>query len=143
MTRLDILQFMRENRYAVQASVSATGAPQAAVVGFVVTDSFELFFDCLSTHRKAVNLRGNPKVAFVIGGSTPGQERTLQLDGIADEPAGADLERLQKLYFSAFPDGVHRQNLPGIAYFRVRPTWIRFSDYSSQPNKIVQFSFPA
>ena len=139
---MDILQFMRDNKYGVQASVSSTGAPQAAIVGYVVTDNFELFFDCISTHRKAINLRKNPRFAFVIGESTASQERTLQLDGIADEPAGADLERLKRLYFSIFPDGLHRQAWPGITYFRVRPTWIRFSDYSSQPQKIVEFNFP-
>ncbi len=41
MTRADLLQFMRAHRYAVQASVSAAGLPQAALVGIVVTDGFE------------------------------------------------------------------------------------------------------
>jgi hypothetical protein len=39
MTKVELLQFMRSNSLAVQASVSASNAPQAAVVGIVVTDN--------------------------------------------------------------------------------------------------------
>jgi len=45
VTRADLLEFIRSHTYAVQASVSPSAAPQAAVVGVVVTDRFELFFD--------------------------------------------------------------------------------------------------
>jgi Pyridoxamine 5'-phosphate oxidase len=69
MTRSDVLEFMRSHTLAVQASVSSLDAPQAAVVGFIVTDDFEILFDCLSTTRKVVNLRRNPGCALVIGGT--------------------------------------------------------------------------
>jgi pyridoxine/pyridoxamine 5'-phosphate oxidase len=51
----------------VQASVSPTGAPQAAVVGFAVTDALEIIFDTVATSRKYRNLRADPRVALVIG----------------------------------------------------------------------------
>jgi hypothetical protein len=71
---------IRAYRYAIQASVSSTTSPQAAVVGVVVTDDFELFFDTLDTTRKMRNLRQNPKIAFVIGGTVEGDERTVQYE---------------------------------------------------------------
>jgi hypothetical protein len=37
--------------------VAAGGAPQAAVVGIVVSDALELFFDTLGSTRKMANLR--------------------------------------------------------------------------------------
>ena len=40
-----------------------------SVVGFIVTEHFELFFDTLEVTRKVANLRHNSKVAFVIGGT--------------------------------------------------------------------------
>lgn len=73
-----LLEFLRIHRLAVQSSVSAAGAAQAAIVGFAVTDRFEIVFDTLATTRKARNLRQNPRVALVIGGWTPGDERTVQ-----------------------------------------------------------------
>src|SRR5262249_36300704 len=53
MTRQELLAFMRGQRLAVQASTTPDGAPQAAVVGIVVTDAFEVFFDTLESTRKS------------------------------------------------------------------------------------------
>src|SRR4051812_15542771 len=131
---------MRQEPYAVQASATATGVPQAAIVGVVVTDRFEVFFDTLAGSRKAVNLRYNPAAALVIGPAAGGSERTVQLEGVADEPAGTELEILLELYFATFPDGRERQQWPGISYWRVRPTWLRYSDYSIDPPAVVEFT---
>ena len=140
-TKEDILGFMRGYSLAAQASVSASHSPQAAVVGFVTTDDFEIFFDALDTARKIHNLRQNPKMAFVIGGLREGEERTVQYEGTADEPRGDALDRLKEQYFARFPDGRERLSWPGITYVRVRPRWIRYSDYSRQPPEIVEFVF--
>jgi len=134
-----LLSFMRQQLYAVQASVSANGAPQAALVGVVISDQFEVFFDTLGTSRKATNLRRVPALALVFGSTAADCARTIQYEGIADEPTGPELERLLELYFAAFPDGRARRTLPDIAYVRVRPTWIRYSDFSTEPAEIVEF----
>ncbi len=141
MNRGELLRFMRGHSLAVEASASPSGAPQAAVVGIVVSSRFEVFFDTIESSRKAPNLRRNRKVAFVIGGLSDRDERTVQYEGIADEPRGADLQRLKKLYFKSFPDGRERQSWPGIAYFRARPKWIRYSDFNQDPPSIVEFNF--
>jgi general stress protein 26 len=143
VNRNELVQFMRGHRMAVQASVSPSGTPQAAVVGIVVTDDLHVFFDTLGASRKAQNLRCNPKIAFVIGGPASGEERTVQYEGTADEPTGEALERLKDSYFSRFPDGRERQSWPGLIYVRVRPTWIRYSDYSRTPPEIIEFDFGA
>jgi general stress protein 26 len=135
-----LLAFLREHRLAVQASVSANGAAQAAVVGIAVTDRFEIVFDTLDSTRKVKNLRRNPNVAFVIGGMTPGDERTAQCEGLADEPTGEELERLKQIYYGVFPEGPSRASWPGLIYVRVRPTWIRYSNYNVNPPEIIEFS---
>jgi general stress protein 26 len=124
---------------AVEASVSVAGGPQAAVVGIVVTDDLEVFFDTADTSRKIDNLRRNPRIALVIGGTTGGDERTVQYEGVADEPTGAELQRLKELYFESFPDGRERQAWPGITYLRTRPTWIRYTDFNREPPESVEF----
>jgi uncharacterized protein YhbP (UPF0306 family) len=138
MTRQELLVMVRRQRFAIQASVSPMATPQAAVVGVVVTDDFELFFDTLDTTRKMRNLRQNPKIAFVIGGTVEGDERTVQYEGVADEPRGSELEGLKAIYFNRFPDGPLRQTWPGLVYVRVRPTWIRFSDFNVVPPEIIE-----
>ena len=139
MTRQELLEFMQSHSLVVQTSVSASSAPQAAVVGAVVTDRFEIVFDTLETTRKALNLRRNPKFALVLGGLTGGDERTVQYEGLADQPEGEELERLKELYFVRFPDGRERQKWPGLIYLRVRPTWIRYSDYNVNPPVIIEW----
>lgn len=134
-----LLTFMREGLYAVQSSVSPNGTPQSAIVGVIVTDRFELFFDALASSRKTFNLRRNAAVALVIGPAGPDAARTVQLEGLADEPRGADLDRLLALYFARFPDGRERQQQPDITYWRVRPTWLRDSDFSAIPAAIAEF----
>jgi pyridoxine/pyridoxamine 5'-phosphate oxidase len=101
MTARALLDFLRSHRLAVEASVSPTGGAQAAVVGFAITDQFEIVFDTLVSTRKAQNLRQNPKIALVVGGSAAGEERTAQYEGIADEPSGAELEQLKRVYYTA------------------------------------------
>jgi general stress protein 26 len=139
ITREGLLEFMRSEKYAVQASVSRGRAPQAAVVGIAVSDRFEIVFDTVASSRKASNLRVNPAVAFVIGGTHDGDERTVQYEGMADEPNGAQLEPLLALYYARFPDGPARRSWPGLIYVRVKPTWIRYSDFGAQPPEIAEF----
>jgi len=143
MNREQLLAFLRKHRLCVQASVAAEGGPQAAVVGYAVSDQLELIFDTLGSTRKAQNLRRDPRIAIVVGWDA---EQTLQLEGLADEPVGDDLQRLKQLYLAAFPDGIERQSWPGISYLRVRPHWARFSDFGAG-GSIVEFDrnalFPA
>jgi general stress protein 26 len=141
MEKAAVLQFMRTHSLGVQASVSPRSHPQAAVVGFVVTNDFEIIFDTVATTRKVVNLRQNPRCAFVVGGLTEGDERTVQYEGIADEPAGDELNDLKELYFARFPDGRERQHWPGLTYVRIKPKWLRFSDWNQAPPLIVEFEF--
>jgi general stress protein 26 len=139
VTRTDLLEFIRLHRCGVQASYTPEGSPQAALVSFVINDRLELFFDSFDSSRKVANLRCNPRVAFVIGGHTVGDERTVQYEGEVDTPAGAELEELKRDYFSVHPDGLRRSRLPGITYFRVHPRWIRLTDFNLTPAQIVVF----
>ncbi len=51
-----------------------------------------------------------------------------------------ELEHIKQLYFGVHPDGRSRLSWPGLMYVRVRPTWIRYSDYNVDPPRIVEFT---
>jgi pyridoxine/pyridoxamine 5'-phosphate oxidase len=144
MTRKQLIAFMRANPLVSAATISAAGAPQAAILGVAVSDRLELVFDTLDTSRKFLNLRANPKIAIVFGAagayeSGEHDERTVQYEGTADVPHSDELKRVQdSIYFQQFPDGRSRMSWPHIAYVRVRPAWIRFSDYDASPPEIVE-----
>ena len=129
LSRSELLANLRRRRYCVVASIAPDGAPQAAVVGFAVSDDLELVFDTFGTTRKMANLRRDPRIAVVVGVGE--DECTVQIEGVADELTGSDLARLQPVYFGVFPDGVDRLKWPGITYVRIRPRTVRYSDFAA------------
>lgn len=143
ITRGELLAFLRTYKYCAQSSRSPEGVPQVALMGAVVSDSFEVFFDTLATTRKLRNLRHDARCAFAFGSTAGGDLRTVQLDGPSDEPRQADLERLKALYFGAFPQGREREGWPGMTYLRVRPTWLRYADYGRTPPLVCSFDAEA
>jgi len=138
LTRDELLAFLRRHRFAVEATVAHDGAPQAAVVGFAVSDELEIVFDTLADTRKIANLRLERRIALVIGWD---EERTVQIEGLADEPEGRERERLLAVYLAAWPDGRARLEWPGITHVRVRPRWARFSDFTATPPRIETLDF--
>jgi pyridoxine/pyridoxamine 5'-phosphate oxidase len=134
--RAALLEFLRKHRLGVLSTVSPEGKPEAAVVGIAVTDDLEILFDTLDTTRKIRNLRRSRNIAFVIGWD---EEVTVQIEGIADEPHGAELARLKQTYFAAYPDGRERERWSHITWVRVRPLWFRYSDFNAG-GQIVEFA---
>ena len=106
------------------------------MVGIAVTPELEIVFDTLDTTRKCRNLRADPKIAFVIGWD---QEITVQLEGIADEPTGSERDRILDAYFAVYPECRDHLAWTGITHFRVRPTWIRYSNFNA-PQQIIEFT---
>ncbi|MBA3462181.1 MAG: pyridoxamine 5'-phosphate oxidase family protein [Deltaproteobacteria bacterium] len=133
MTRGDLIAFLRNHKLCVQSSLHASGAPQAAVVGYAVSDDLEVVFDTVTTSRKYQNLTRDPRCSIVVWS----EAITVQLEGIADEPTADDLDRLRTCYFGAYPDGRERlRDWPTLTYVRVRPRWARYSDFAT--NTIVE-----
>lgn len=128
LDKRELLNFLQKHRLGVQASVSALGFPQAAVVGIAVSDRFEIIFDTTNDTRKYSNLKANPQITFVIGWD---EEQTVQYEGIAHEVEveGEERNRVLEIYFSVYPDGRDRLLWPGIVHFCVKPNWIRYTDY--------------
>ena len=137
MTRAELIAFLRRYKLAVQATVAADGSPQAAVVGIAVSDQMEIIFDTLESTRKYQNLRADPRIALVIGWD---DAISVQLQGTADFPEGAERERIRDCYFVPYPDGRDRLAWPGISHARVRPTWLRYSDYTQEPPYIFEWN---
>lgn len=104
-----ILDFVRARRLAVVATVADDDSPQAALVGIAVTNDGRVVFDTVTGSRKYANLRRHKKTAIVVGWE---DEVTVQLEGIGEEPTGADLAYCKDAYFDAHPDGRERQDCP-------------------------------
>jgi PPOX class probable F420-dependent enzyme len=133
MTASQLIRFIQRQRLGVVSSLAPDGAPQSAVVGIATSEGGEIVFDTLGASRKAGNLRRDPRVSLAVWEN----ERTVQLDGLADEPTGAELDRLREVYFAAYPDGRERLAWPGLTHFRIVPSWCRFSDFAASPAPLI------
>ena len=124
----EIFEFIRKRKLAVISSIGPEGEPQSALVGIAVSPELQIVFDTVKTSRKYPNLKADSRIAVVIGWEG---EQTVQYEGLAVEPEGEELARAKQIYFAAWPSGVERQQWPGIAYFLVRPRWMRYSDFDT------------
>ena len=122
----ELMRFVRQHGLAVVATRGLEGAPEAALVGVAATDQQEIVFDTAIRSRKYRNIQANPRVALVIGWE---DEVTVQCEGVADILIGADRDRCLRAYLEQYPDGRRRAEDPDIAHIRVRPGWVRHSDY--------------
>lgn len=138
MTEAALYAFLSRCRLGVLASIGETGTPQAALVGIAVTPLLEIVFDTVTTSRKYSNLTARPACSFVFGWSG---ERTVQYEGEATEPVSCELERYRDVYLSVWPECAVHMAWPSIAYFVVRPKWIRYSDFDETPPFIQEFCF--
>lgn len=136
MIPAELHAFMAAQRYGVVSSLGPDGTPQSALVGIAVTRACEIVFDTVKSSRKYPNLIARPACSLVLGWSG---EQTVQFEGFAAEPQGDELRRAQEAYFSVWPDGRDRVSWPGITWFLVRPSWIRFSDFDQSPPLIAEF----
>jgi hypothetical protein len=135
MTKAELFAFLSACKLGVLGSVSPEGVPQSALVGIAVTEELEIIFDTLDTTRKYRNLTKDCRASFVVGWEG---EKTVQFEGEAFLPDGEELGRYKKIYFGRWPDGPSRESWPGIAYFVVRPRWIRYSDFDERPPRIEE-----
>jgi len=139
MTQADLVAFFAQHKLGVLGTIGPAGTPQSALVGIAVTSQLEIVFDTVKSSRKYPNLIARPPCSFVIGGWGAG-EQTVQFEGVARELAGLDLARCRDAYFQVWPDGPARMTWPGIVYFAVQPTWIRYSDFDRNPPLIEELN---
>lgn len=146
ISRKELVEFMRSVPLVTAATLSHDGAPQAALLGVATSDQLELVFDTVDNSRKFGNVLRDGRIAVVFGvagGYVSGShdERTVQYQGVADVPSGDELKRVQEeIYFKLFPEGRERMKWAHIAYVRVRPRWMRYSNYNVNPPETVEFS---
>jgi pyridoxine/pyridoxamine 5'-phosphate oxidase len=121
----EFVTFVRQRGLAAVATLGPGDTPQAAVVAVTATDLGEVVFGTERGSRKFANIQRRSDVALAIGWED--DEVSVQCEGTADEPRGADRERCERRYLERFP-GERRLDDQGIVLVRVCPSWLRYSD---------------
>jgi hypothetical protein len=136
MTRDELVRFLRRYKLALEASVTPGGAPQAAVVGFAVSDELEIVFDTVESTRKYKNLRADPR-------DRP-RDRLGRRDHRAARrhrglPAGRRARAHARVLLRCLPGRSRSARMSG-HHVRVRPHWVRYSDFTQDPAPIVELA---
>lgn len=140
MTQQDVFNFIHGKTYTVISTSGNNGQPEAALIGFGDTEDLELIFGTYNSSKKYKNLQENSRVAFVIGWDSS-EYTTVQYEGIATELFGDEQEKYVSLFHQKTPSSARYQSHPEQRYFKVTPTWIRYSDLSGEEEIIEEFTF--
>lgn len=136
--RDEVLEFIKTKSLMTIASINSSGKPEAALVGFGITNDFKLIFGTSNTSRKYQNLPANSSVAVAIGWD---DTRTVQYQGEARELSSDDDNALIELYLAQHPESAKYRTLPDQRYFVVTPKWVRYTNLAAKPWDIVELSF--
>lgn len=132
----EFVGFVEAQEFAVIATVSSAGKPEAALVHVVVTADGELIIDSHVGSRKVANLSAHPPVALVIGWEAG---VSYQIEGDARVVSGDERARYAARYTERFPDS--NATDPTIDVTVVRPNWVRKCDAAAYPAVMVEASW--
>jgi general stress protein 26 len=134
-----ISHFMQGQPMAVISTISADSLrPESALVAFAQTEQLEIIFETFVDTRKWCNLQKNQHVSLVIGWDIQ-RYITVQYEGVVTAIPGDETEEYTKIFLKKdTPCTETFLRDRRVRLFKVRPMWIRYSDYSSSgtPNII-------
>lgn len=139
MNKETILAFIKTKIHTVISTCGATKKPESALIGFGETEKLELIFGTFNTSRKYKNLKEHNAVAFVIGWDD--DYISVQYEGHAIELTKKEAEPYLVLYHKKVPSAKVYHSHPAQTYWKVTPTWIRYSDLSETEEHVYELSF--
>lgn len=83
-------------------------------------------------------MKYNPRVSLVVGWD---ENITVQYEGMASKLEGEALNNAQRTYWAKNPKAECWATKPGVIYYSVHPTWIRYSDLGTDPWDVREFKF--
>ena len=130
-----IYEFIKTHALTVISTVGSDNVPESAVIRFGQTSHLEIIFSTFTNTRKYKNIMANPSVSFVIGWD---ERITVQYVGIAEELQGKDKLKYKKLFYAQSSKAIKWDEKKPIAFFKVTPKWIRYSDLNKDPWEIFE-----
>jgi general stress protein 26 len=135
-----ILDFLDTQKLTV-ISTSSGDMPEAALVAFAQDEYLNIYFQTNENTRKAKNLESNQSVAFVFGTSLD-NPKTVQYNGTATRITDqGEVENTKQLFLSK--DSPTKQEFfdrPQTNIYKVKPTWIAYSDYSNGKPEVFELT---
>ncbi len=128
--------FLAEHTTLTLATIGQSGAPQAADLYYVETESLTLYFVSVPGSRHAANVARDPRVAATIhADSTRWRDiRGVQLEGTCMRVTGPERAGAWARYSAKYPfvlaDAALARALQKVDMYRISPDWLRWIDNS-------------
>lgn len=133
-----IFAILKKNEFGVVATLpnEIGKAPQSAVVAISETPDLHIIFGSFNSSRKNNNIKYNPHISVVVGWDNK-DKKTLQIEGKAQLVLdNKEQELLEEMHCVKNPSSERFRNDPRQEYFRMVPYWIRYSDFSKDPQEV-------
>ena len=137
--RVKILHLLEINEFGVIATNSENNAPESAVVAISQTEDLDLIFGTFENSRKFKNIIKDNRVSIVIGWDNI-HKITMQIEGLAMLVSKENREFVENIHCKKNPSSERFRNNIQQKYFTVKPYWVRYSDFSKQPQEIWELN---
>ncbi len=134
-----IQDVLTANLMTIISTVSESGQPQSALIGFAEDESGSLYFQTKESSRKAANLQLSNKVSFVIGWDVASLT-TLQYQGNAERVTSeTEISAFKQRFIDKKSPAAQYLENPDVQFYKVTPTWLRYSNYKQQ--QVWEYNF--
>lgn len=127
-------QLLQSQTLCVVSTIATDGHPQSALVAFSETPQLEVLFGTFDDSRKYANLLRDPHVSIVF----TGHDATVQLEGTARLATGPEDVHCRAIHRTKNPASAKYLADPRQRFFIVTPTWIRYTDYATTPDTVLE-----
>lgn len=135
--RQSLHTFLESQSFGVVSTIGSTGSPESAFVAYSESDDFSIVFGTFVDSRKYRNIARDPRVSFVVSGD----DRTVQIEGTARELTGEEEERCRHRHVVKNPKAKKYAYDERERFVVITPTWIRFTDYTTDPDTVEELRF--
>jgi len=137
MDKVNLIRKFLESQTHMVISTVGNDKPEAALMGFAHASDLSLIFGTYTTTRKFKNIQDNPNVAIVFGNN---EKITVQYEGVASVLVGEELKKYKNIYFQKSPSSKKYESLPNQVYLKIKPTWVRYTDYNKEPPMVFEIA---
>lgn len=137
-----VAELLQGNKLTVISTIGSDPASlESALISYIAQDDLSINFQTLNISRKYQNLREGRKVAFVFGFESE-IKRSLQYEGTIETVTDqATIDQIKTTFIEkeSLTSEAHLNN-PDTRFFRVNPSWLRYSDYNASPPVIFELT---
>jgi general stress protein 26 len=130
-----VLEVLEAHKLCVMSTVTPSGMPQAAIVGFSQNAELQLLIGTSNLTRKFANLQQTPNVAIAVGdfNSEVQYEGTVRV---------LSKEELAETSFAGLPGIAKYQEDETQTWLLISPAWIRLTTHGAEHTvaELVDFS---